>query len=490
MPGGLMQLLTTGAQDQYLTVSPEMSYFKQVYKHPTNFSMQSVQTPFSSVPFINTGSRTLYTCKIPRVGDLFKDVFLSIALPDIYVPAPTDTANKGLQIVNGIPTGIPQFRWIPNVGNYMIYSYSLTADTQLLDQRWGEFNDVTVELSQPLNKKATYDRMTANDASFLNPSVSQSKVILNNNRITYAEYPYSTNTTNYEPSIKSRRLYVPLDFWFSKSPDLAIPLVALQYQVVTINIEFRALEEIFQVYDPVQKMYISPAAYRSLYQTTLSISDYLQLGGSSQNTIDLNAYLECNYVFLDTPERTFIATNSFDCLVERVYRSETSGINNIYNIDLSIANPVKEMIWITRRSDISTYNDWTNLTASIPANENYPALATAKIVWNGIDRFDEKDSRYFNLLQPYNYHTSSPREGIYCYSFALYPEKVEPSGTFNASTINKVQLYLTMNSFPEPTIKYPTVAGSSSTEYTVIVYTVYYNIFRVMSGSGAMVFAN
>ena len=155
MPGGLMQLLAVGAQDQYLTVAPEMSYFKQIYKRPTNFSMQSIQTPFSSTPYINPGSKTTYTCKIPRVGDLLKDVFLSVQLPDIFVP-------NNLIIQNGIPVGLPKFRWIPNIGNYMIYSYSLTADTQLLDQRWGEYNDISHELCGKSDKLGTYNRMTGN----------------------------------------------------------------------------------------------------------------------------------------------------------------------------------------------------------------------------------------------------------------------------------------------------------------------------------------
>ena len=474
-----MQLLATGAQDQYLTVSPEMSYFKQTYKRPTNFSMQSVQTNFSSTPYINPGTKTIYTCKIPRVGDLFKDVFLSIQLPNIYVP-------NNLIIQNGIPVGTPRFRWIPNIANYILYSYSLTADTQLLDQKWGEFNDIMIELSQSGDKKKTYNRMTGNDPTYVNPSLMKPEIIINNNKISYSQYPYSSSSS--DPSIKSRRLYIPLDFWFSKSPDLALPLVALQYQTININLEFRALEDLFQIFDPINRIYISPTQYRELYNTTITIADYLQFGGNGPKVVDLVAYLECNYIFLDTPERTYIATHSFDCLVECVYRRETSGITNVYTIDLSVSNPIKEMIWITRRSDIFRYNDWTNLTSSIPESDDAVALATAKLIWNGVDRIDEKDSRYFNLLQPYNYHSSSPREGIYCYSFALHPEKIEPSGTFNASTINKIQLYLTVNPYSQSKISY--INGPSNTEYTVIVYSIYYNIFRVMGGNCAMVFAN
>jgi hypothetical protein len=479
MPGGLMQLLTVGAQDQYLTVSPEKSYFKQVYKRPTNFSMQSVQNTFVTTPSITTGSRVQYTCKIPRVGDMLKDVILSLQLPDIYIP------NIPQQIVNGIPQGQPQFRWISQIGNYITYSYSLIADTQLLDQKWGEYDDIWNELSLSNAKKKTYNQMVGITSDIPNTNYVN-KMTINNNKITYIETNYSPN--NKTPAIPGRSLNIPLNFWFSKSSDVALPLVALQYQVININVEFRMLEDLFQLYDPINNIYISPANYRKLYGGSWSISDYLTYGGGGPSVIDLNPYLECNYIFLDTPERTYIATNSFDCLVENVYRYETSGITNVYTIDLAIANPIKEILWITRRSDIFNYNDWTNLTTTIPEDGTQSPLATAKILWNGIDRFDIKDSRYFNLIEPYRYHTSSPRQGIYIYSFSLTPETTEPSGSYNASTINKTQLFLTVN--PYSSTKVPYINGPSSSEYTVIVYAIYYNIFRVMSGTGGMVFAS
>ena len=38
-------------------------------------------------------------------------------------------------------------------------------------------------------------------------------------------------------------LYVPLQFWFCRNPGLALPLIALQYHEVKINIEIRPLDE-------------------------------------------------------------------------------------------------------------------------------------------------------------------------------------------------------------------------------------------------------
>ena len=174
-----------------------------------------------------------------------------------------------------------------------------------------------------------------------------------------------------------------------------------------------------------------------------------------------------------------MALNSHDYLIERVFRMEDGGISGNKTIDLMLQNPVKEIIWMLRREDMNRFNDWGNFTNSITRLPNYHILKNAKLIWNGMDRFEEKTPEYFNYIQPYQYHTRTPKDGIYAYSFALYPEKIQPSGSFNASTVNKIQMYVSTN---------PSVGGDYT--YDIIVFSLYYNIFRVMSGSGGMVFAN
>lgn len=47
---------------------------------------------------------------------------------------------------------------------------------------------------------------------------------------------------------------------------------------------------------------------------------------------------------------------------------------------------------------------------------------------NGIPRF-QRDASYFNYTR--QHYTHAPARGIYCYSFALYPENYQPSGSVN-----------------------------------------------------------
>jgi hypothetical protein len=469
MPGGLMQLLSVGAQDAYLTVSPEMSYFKQVYKRPSNFSMQSVITTFNSQPFLS-GQRQIFTCKIGRVGDMLKDVSISFTLPAIY-------SDDNLR-----------FRWVNNFTNYMLYSYSLVLDTQLIDQRWGEWMDIWNELSLSTDKKQGFDMLTGNVEEYMNPKAQTPMVTIKNNRIAYSYYPVSTGPTS--PSLAARSIYIPLDFWFCKNPSLALPLIGLQYQTVTVSVELRSVEDLYQVYDSNVGLYVSPSQYNATHSQDMNyvpvnISTFTAYGGGGPSTVDLNASLECNYIFLDTPERTFMAGTSIDYLIERITRDDgNTGVVSSYTANMSLQNPIKEMVWVLRRSDANLYNDWANYTAAQPSDVTQPPLANARILWNGLERFEQKRSAYFNQLQPYQCHTSSPREGIYVYSFALMPEKVQPSGSFNATMLQQIQLQLTANPFSSTT----NTNVSTTTQYALVIYTIQYNVFRMIAGSGGMVF--
>lgn len=460
MGGGLMQLLAVGAQDQYLTAAPSFSYFKSVVKKHTNFSMESVRQTFLTAPVLDSSSSGTFTCRIGRVGDLLQDVALYFELPDIYSD---DTL---------------RFRWIDRFAHRMLRSYSVRIDTQLIDQGYGDWLDIWTELTMTDDRRAAYDRMIGNTPEYTMPSNGREMVTIVNNRFTYTYYPESTPTT---PSIPRRGFYLPIPFWFTRNPSLALPLVMLQYQFVDISIELRSIEELYQLYDLVTDTYVSPGRYRQLYaernggaMPNVGIDRFTSYAGGGATNVPLNAHLECNFIYLDDMERRAIATSDVELLVESVFRLETGGITRQKSVDLIMSNPIKAIYWTLQRDNLVLTNNWSSLTRESGAD----ILDTAKILWNGLDRFEAKSAAYFNALQPYKHYSRSPRPGVYAYSFALYPEKIQPSGSFNASMINKIQLYLTTN------------ADYTGQEYNLNVYATYYNIFRVMSGSGSMAFAN
>jgi hypothetical protein len=104
---------------------------------------------------------------------------------------------------------------------------------------------------------------------------------------------------------------------------------------------------------------------------------------------------------------------------------------------------------------------------------------------NGHDRFTKREADYFNYVQPYQCFSNTPVDGLNTYSFALNPEDHQPSGTCNFSRIDTTQLNLW---FAE-------LAGAYSDVFTygdnrIFIFTVNYNVLRVMSGMAGTSYSN
>ena len=101
-------------------------------------------------------------------------------------------------------------------------------------------------------------------------------------------------------------------------------------------------------------------------------------------------------------------------------------------------------------------------------------IVTGKIQINGHDRFSLRDGKYFNFLQPYQHHTNIPSTGINIYSFALYPEDHQPSGTCNFSKVDTSQLIFTLTK----------ESVELQRKCNIRVYAVNYNILKIDKGMG------
>jgi hypothetical protein len=155
--------------------------------------------------------------------------------------------------------------------------------------------------------------------------------------------------------------------------------------------------------------------------------------------------------------------------------------------------------WIDNRysSSIGGFSDmdiWAYLptVTGLLINNKYNPVETGLIQLNGHDRFDTRDGAFFHLLQTYQYHSSTPADGVNVYSFALHPEQHQPSGTCNLSRIDTTVLVLklfTEAPFVNPD-RFPprlSIVGPSSVAF---IYDTNYNVLRIMSGMGGLAYSN
>jgi len=392
-----MQLVAYGAQDIYLTGNPQITFFKVVYRRHTNFAMESISQTFDGKPDYERKT----SCTISRNGDLIHSIFLEINLT---------TADTSL--LTSVDLG-NAFAFIDTV--------ELEIGGQLIDRHYGDWMNIWCELTHSVSK---HDQLE-----------------------------------NLVDLYNSTRVYVPLQFSFCRNPGLAIPLIALQYHEVKLNIKFASQTDVWG-------SDATPSAH--------------PMG---------QVCLWCDYIYLDTDERRRFAQTSHEYLIEQVQANRDNCTSTNMKLRLNFNHPVKEIVWVHE----------ANITAG-GAFDYRDETVNALLQLNGHERFSRRVGDYFSKVQRYQHHTGSRKikserahtgagallqltagiySPIYVYSFALQPEEHQPSGTCNMSRIDNAVLDIECSG-----------GACTSSGSVTHVYAVNYNVLRIMSGMGGLAYSN
>jgi len=421
--GGLLQLVAQGKQDIFLTGNPQVTWFKMVYRRYTHFAIESQIIQFDTQP--DFGRRV--TCVIPKKGDLLGPLWLEVKLPAIY-----DTSGNPLSYTNSI-------------GHALLQEISIEIGEQEIDKQTGEWMEIWSNYTVTNDKTAGWQQMIGNVVGgSINKPASQLGL--------------------YGP----QKLYIPLRFWFCKSPGLALPLLALQYHAIRINITIRSLNQMFVNDNPLT----SPC----------------DITAATNSITSMNLYGD--YIHLDIEERRRFVANTHEYLIEQVQYTPSFSIDSTatkVQIPMEFNNPIRELYWFIQRDVATNARQWFNYTnktiGETAALQNQIASAMLRI--EGYDRFDERDANYFRLVQPYQYHTVVPIDAyVYSYSFCLRPEDIQPTGSLNASRLNTMTLELT---FPDGSNQYPTVTPARGNA-NARIYALNHNILRIVDGFGGILF--
>ena len=490
--GGLMQLVAYGAQDVYLTANPQVTFFKQLYRRHSNFAMESIEQTFNGVA--NWGKRV--QCTISRNGDLISRVYLQATLPSVDVSVST---NSGSLLSTGAVTGTA-FNWVENVGQALISYVELEIGGQLIDKHYGDWLNIWNELTLPVGKQDAYDMMVgsglvgSSDISGATGgpcttcgSVEPGACATNLTTVgtSLCARGNGNQNANLNQCAPEYTLYVPLEFWFNRHSGLALPLIALQYHEVKVNVQFANLNNLCNIVSGASATAgNAKRVYNAVNQAGL-----------------VAASLWADYVYLDTEERRRFAQVAHEYLIEQLQFTGSESVTAAQNnIKMSFNHPVKELVWVTQL-DLNVDCDYgssggANLPFNYGDDTGANPTAVAKIQLNGHDRFDARLGSYFNFVQPYQHHTRSPSVGINVYSFALKPEEHQPSGTCNFSRIDNAVLNLTLspNTLRAASTRVVNgvtlTAGVTPLTAQVRIYAVNYNVLRVMSGMGGLAYSN
>jgi hypothetical protein len=505
MGGGLMQLVAYGAQDVYLTGNPQITFWKVTYRRYTNFAMESIEQTFNGQA--DFGRRV--TCTISRNGDLAYRTYLQVTLP---------------QIDQTLATGSVYARWLDFPGHQLISQVEVEVGGQRIDRQYGDWMHIWCQLTLSAEQQRGYYKMVGNTTQLTyltDPSFADVNGPCGGNA--------PVNVCAPRNALPETTLYIPLQFWYCRNPGLALPLIALQYHEVKINLDLRPIDECLW-------------AMKSLAETSQN-----QQVTAAYNQSLVAASLYVDYIFLDTDERRRMAQNPHEYLIEQLQFTGDESVGSSSNkIKLNFNHPCKELIWVVQPdanvdycaaytggellykvygaqpfnysdavdalpNSLHAFQTAANAAVTISGDvfqdsttvggptatsdaatfvlgeaaldmhcwgEN--PVVVAKLQLNGQDRFSEREGTYFGDVQPFQHHTRAPDSGINVYSFALRPEEHQPSGSCNFSRIDNATLQLVLSN--------ATVSGTNTAK--VRVYATNYNVLRVMSGMGGLAYSN
>lgn len=490
MAGGILNLAATGSQNVILNGNPDKTFFKTRYSKYTNFGLQKFRIDFNGLRTLKLSEESNFIFKIPRYADLLMDTYVVITMPHIWSPIfPPNTNN-----LSWVPY---EFQWIDNLGSQLIKEISITCGGQLLQKYSGSYimNMVNRDFSE--EKKHIFNDMTGNTKEMNDPANTENRVN------TYPNAFYSSNENGSYPTIFSRKLYIPINAWFTMSSKMAFPLIATQNSELHINVTMRSIEELFTIrdvednannYPRIRPNFnnINHQLYRFL-QTPPSIELTDDTFGNKQTLWNADIHLIANYCFLSEDERRLFAAKDQSYLVKTIHEYKFNDIVGTKKVELQTMGLVSNWMFNFQRNDVYLRNEWSNYSnwpyKFIPENiflaentlpDDYviknslqdiittgPGINVAAgsltnlyirgdynnvniknildefgILLDGNYRENLQDFGIYEYIEKYSRSNGNSSSGLYCYNFSLNssPYELQPSGAINMSMFNKVEL--------------------------------------------------
>ena len=497
MAGGLMVLVAYGLENVYLTDDPHITFFKLVYRRHTNFSIEPIPQYFN----IDGNFSNRVSAIISKNGDLINKVYIIVSLP----------------IIQNLPNDIVM-RWVENIGYVLIKCVEIEIGGVVIDKHYSDWLFIWSELNKTNNYKGL-NKMIGNVEILTNYSNTKSSYTL----YIPLQFWFCKNVSSSLPIIALEHSEVKINIEF-EDINKCIIVGPTHYIYLTDSICLFKSFELIQVGtdnsyikfinfdDATMKMGyikcdpnciliggtiltgIESGYITSIYDTTTNkyttitnnneILYLTQSNSAFRNIYNIsltNTYLLIDYIYLDNMERIKFGQSNHEYLVDICqYDNNKIIFNTNSKIKYGYTQSTKEFI-IRAHNDYMNNNFYIepfNYTTSFNKNTAKSLIKKILIKLNGFNRELDYDKNFYTYIQALQHHKSIPPLGIFCYSFALYPEDHQPSGSCNLSKIDDISIDITV----EP-ISYNKPAY-------VKLYALSYNIFKIINGIGSLVFAN
>ena len=279
-----MQLVAYGAQDVYLSGTPQITFWKVVYRRHTNFSVETIE---QSIDAARPGGK--YTVTVNRNGDLAANACLKVKLTAVTAAA--------------LGGSVDQVAWVRRLGHAMVSSVKVEIGGSTIDTHVSTWLDLWYELTHDQNQERGYRKMIG-DVKELTELRAPSE------------------------GLPAYTIYIPFQFWFCRNTGLALPLIALQYHEVRFHIEMESAQKLL-----IWNGATAPTLSGYTYQSASVMVDYVYLDSEERRKF---AQVGHEYLIEEVQDN---GGESLSGTVSSVGASLTSKFRLNFN------HPCKELVW-------------------------------------------------------------------------------------------------------------------------------------------------
>ena len=495
MPGGLLNIVSYGNQNVILNGNPSKTFFTSTYAKYTNFGMQKFRIDFNGQRKLYLNEESKFTFKIPRYADLLMDTYVVVNLPTIWSPIypPQDCSGEWRPY---------EFKWVKDLGAQMIKEITITVGRQILQKFSGQYLHNLVERDFSQVKKDLFNKMTGNVTELHDPANAGARV---------NQYPNAYHTSakqGPEPSIHGRKLYIPLNTWFTNTSKTAFPLASLQYNELHIEVVMRPIRELFVIRDVTDSRlpYVRAnfnVAEHQFYRFLQPPPDISLNYSDLRTNWDADIHMLSTYCFLSEDEVKVFALKEQKYLIKEVHEYSFKNITGSNRVELDSRGMVSNWMWFFQRSDVDLRNGWSNytnwpydylpyeiqqadvcgnyvlppcypggigpglnpwdpqtntagtqsdlyITGNYQVNNQKNIMMDCGILLDGKYRENTLNADVYDYIEKYARTNGNGKDGLYCYNFCLNtnPSDTQPNGAMNMSKFNKIELEI--NTFVPP----------------------------------------
>jgi hypothetical protein len=391
-----------------------------------------------------------WSANITRAGDYLLQVWLRTTIPSV-------TLNPNL--------GANYFiRWTRNLMHNLLREASVTFNDLSAEKIDSFFLDFWTAFTVPAGKRVGYDNMIGNISALTNPT------------------PAGVAT-------RAITLNLPLPFFFTRDTGKALPVAALPYNDMKIQLWFRNWDELLIV----DNIAAAPGTNPSAPPTS---SQLVSIPTLSQT------YVWANYAIVSNDERKRMGCAPRDILIEQVQYTSPQSWNPISNpnpsYDIRFSHAIKALffsVWnTTTSSERSNYvttspvdigGSYVNFSPAYPSATD--PIQYTSILYENTARMQSMGSDYFSLVQPY-YQPSAvipTVSGYHMYSYSLDFGDLDPKGSTNYGKLTNISIVPVASQFAQEaaagTLNSP--GGTYPQTYSFVTVGVNNNIIRISGGA-------